>query len=52
MLLFFISIIIKIAFEWTPLRWVNIWELCIIGEQRVGNKKADPKPDIVLSGLR
>ena len=33
-------------------RWVNICELFIIGEQRVGNKKADPKPDIVLSGLR
>lgn len=31
---------------------VNISELFIAGKQRVGNKKADPKPDIVLSGLR
>ena len=29
-----------------------MWELFVVGEQRVGNKKADPKPDIVLSGLR
>lgn len=31
---------------------VYILELFIAGEQRVGNKKADPKPDILLSGLR
>lgn len=37
-----------------PVANIGLWFvlLFIVGEQKIGNKRADPQPDILLSGLR